>query len=411
MSLRDGPFGDLKVPLRWTAAVALIVAVIVAIALFATDRRGEFKAEAYDVTRKTVDTVAAPVSGVVAAPGRWGGAVVDWVSSYLNTAAENRRLRQEVAELRQARDIAVALRNTNKRYEALLGLRTDPPIPMVAARTISDARGPYANSRLADQGSSRGVAVGNPVMSERGLVGRVVGVSDNLSRVLLLTDVASRTPVMVNRTNARAILVGDGGPNPKLSYLRSREPIQNGDLIVTSGDGGVLPRGLPVGVAVKGVDGQWRVSLSSDAAPVDFIKILLFQDFSQIASGPTLVETMPGTATDDPRLNVAPPAPGAAAPPAKAPAAPAAKTPPAPAPAATPSPKAATPPAAPSQTAPRPSSTPPARPATAAPAKASPAPAAANPSPPRPKPSPRPKATPRPPPPPADEAPPYGLAE
>ena len=70
MSLRDGPFGDLKVPLRWTAAVALIVAVIVAIALFATDRRGEFKAEAYDVTRKTVDTVAAPVSGwQCSAPG------------------------------------------------------------------------------------------------------------------------------------------------------------------------------------------------------------------------------------------------------------------------------------------------------------------------------------------------------
>ncbi len=409
MSLRDGPLGELKVPLRWTAAVALIVAVIVAIALFATDRRGEFKAEAYDVTRKTVDTVAAPVSGVVAAPGRWGGAVVDFVSSYLNTAAENRRLRAEIAELRQARDIAVALRNTNKRYEALMGLRTDPPIPMIAARTITDARGPYANSRLCDQGSARGVAVGNPVMSERGLVGRIVGVSEDVSRILLLTDVASRTPVMVNRTNARAILIGDGGPNPKLAYLRSREPIQNGDLIVTSGDGGVLPRGLPVGVAVKGVDGQWRVALSSDAAPVDFVKILLFQDFSQIASGPTLVETMPGTQTDDPRLNVAPPA---APPQGKAPAPPATT---APAAAATPAPKAATPPPAAARPAtPAPAATRPAatRPATP-PAKTAPAPSAApaTPAPPRPKATPRPKPTPRPAPPPADEPPPYGLAE
>lgn len=381
--------------------MALIVAVVVGIALFATDRRGEFKAEAYDVTRKTVDTVAAPVSGVVSAPGRWGGAVVDFVSSYLNTAAENRRLRAEIAELRQARDIAVALRNTNKRYEALMGLRTDPPIPMIAARTITDARGPYANSRLCDQGSARGVAVGNPVMSERGLVGRIVGVSEEVSRVLLLTDVASRTPVMVNRTNARAILIGDGGPNPKLAYLRSREPIQNGDLIVTSGDGGVLPRGLPVGVAVKGVDGQWRVALSSDAAPVDFVKILLFQDFSQIASGPTLVETMPGTQTDDPRLNVAPPT---AAPAGKAPAPPAA---PAPA-AATPALKAATPPAVGRPAAPAPAAT---RPATP-PVKTAPAASAApaSPAPPRPKATPRPKPRPAPPPP-ADEPPPYGLAE
>ena len=92
-------------------------------------------------------------------------------------------------------------------------------------------------------------------MSEHGLVGRVIGVTDGASRVLLLTDVASRTPVMIDRTNARAILTGDGGPNPRLDYLRGHDPIQEGDRLLTSGDGGVLPRGLPVGTAVKGLDG------------------------------------------------------------------------------------------------------------------------------------------------------------
>ncbi|MCH1932738.1 rod shape-determining protein MreC, partial [Shewanella sp. A25] len=86
--------------------------------------------------------------------------------------------------------------------------RTDPTIPMVAARIVTDSRGPFANSRLANAGREKGVKPGNPVMSENGLVGRVIGVTDGVSRVLLLTDVASRTPVLIDRTNARAILTG-----------------------------------------------------------------------------------------------------------------------------------------------------------------------------------------------------------
>ena len=87
---------------------------------------------------------------------------------------------------------------------------------------------------------------------------------------------------MIDRTNARAILTGDGGPNPKLDFLRGKEPVKQGDRVLTSGDGGVLPRGLPVGVAVKGLDGRCRVIMASDAAPIDFVRILLFQDFSQL---------------------------------------------------------------------------------------------------------------------------------
>src|SRR5438270_735747 len=143
MSLRDSQFGELKVPLTWTAAVALIVAAVVAAALLLTDRRETFRAEAYGAARGAADTVLSPV-------------------------------------------------------------------------------------------------------------GEVIGVTAGASRVLMLTDVASRTPVMIDRTNARAILTGDGGPNPRLDYLRGQDPVREGDRILTSGDGGMLPRGLPVGVAVKG---------------------------------------------------------------------------------------------------------------------------------------------------------------
>ena len=282
MAFRESPFGELKVPLAWTAAVALIVAVVVAVALLVSDRRETFQTQAQGVTREMADRVEAPVSGVLAAPGRWTGQGLETLGGYLFAVSENQRLKTELKEANKWRDLAMSLRDTNERYHALLGLKTDPPIPMVAARTVSESRGPFANTRLANAGKEKAIKPGNPVMSENGLVGRIIGVTSGASRILLLTDVSSRTPVMIDRTNARAILTGDGGPNPKLEYLRGRDPVRQGDRVLTSGDGGVLPRGLPVGTAVKGLDGRWRVVLASDTAPIDFVRVLLFQDFSQL---------------------------------------------------------------------------------------------------------------------------------
>jgi rod shape-determining protein MreC len=191
---------------------------------------------------------------------------------------------------------------------------------MVSATTVLDARGPFSNSRLADAGADQGVVEGNPVLSDHGLVGRITGVGRQTSRIMLLTDVESRTPVMIPRTNGRAILTGDGGPGPTLAYLRTHDPLIEGDRVLTSGDGGVVPRGLSVGTVTKGLDGAWHVVLDSDAGPIDFVRILLFTDFSQIARSEDLAPRgMPATSTDAPE---APPplaaAPMSGPPPAKA---------------------------------------------------------------------------------------------
>jgi rod shape-determining protein MreC len=203
---------------------------------------------------------------------------------------------------------------------------------MVAARIVTDSRGPFANTRLANTGYEKGVKVGQPVMSENGLVGRVIGVTDGASRVLLLTDTASKVPVMIDRTNARAILQGDGGPQPKLDYLRGPAAVKEGDRVITSGDGGVIPRGLPVGTAVPGLDGRWRVVLAADKAPIDFVRILLFEDFTQLVNQKELAEKrVPPPTVGAETIGLAPPAPAAApaapaAPPAKPAAPPAATT-------------------------------------------------------------------------------------
>ena len=291
MSFRDGPLTDLKVPLTWTAAVAVIIATVIVVALLVGDRRETVQGQAYGVTKNVVDTVAQPASAAIAAPGHWTGGGLNAIRDYIFAGQENRHLREQIEQLKGWRDQAIALQNLNDRYRSLLALKTDPPIPMVTAQLVTDSRGPFANTRMANVGGEHGVIVGNPVMAEHGLVGRIVGVAHNASRVLLLTDIVSRTPVLVARTNARAILTGDGGPNPKLAYMRGVDPVKVGDRVLTSGDGGVFPRGLPVGIAVQGLDGAWRVKLDSDNAPIDFVRIFLFKDFSQLADQKALATT------------------------------------------------------------------------------------------------------------------------
>ncbi len=279
MAFRDGPLQDLRLPLAWAAAVATAVALIVALILLLGHRRAPVAMSAYAPARSTFDRTAAPVGETLEAPVRWTGDAVAYMRGYFFAISENRRLKQQIRELEGWRDTAIALRNVNDRYEALLKLKTEPEIPMVAARTVLDARGPFADARLLDVGAEAGVQVGDPVMSEHGVVGRIVGAARGVSRLLMLTDVESRTPVLVDRTNARAILTGDGGGYPKLEYVRGRDPVKDGDLILTSGDGGVFPRGLPVGVAARDLSQAWRVRLYSDQTPIDFVRILLFQDF------------------------------------------------------------------------------------------------------------------------------------
>jgi rod shape-determining protein MreC len=292
------------------AALAIGLAVVVAAVLFVVYWRAPPGAPLRRA-RGLPDIFAGAVDGVLAAPMRWTDQGVDAVSDYLFASSQNAELKRRLRVAETWREDAAALRYENARLKALLGVRTDPPLPMVYAHTILDARGPFSNSRLADAGSARGVIEGNPVLSDHGLIGRVVGVAPGVSRIMLLTDVQSRTPVLIVRTNGRAILAGDGGGNPVLTYLRSHDALRDGDRVLTSGDGGVIPRGLPVGSVARGIDGVWRVALDSDAAPLDDVRILLFRDFSQLAPPDALApRTLPSLATGAPP----PPAPAPAPP-------------------------------------------------------------------------------------------------
>lgn len=202
--------------------------------------------------------------------------------SFLDLHAQNRELRREVQRLKAWREVARALEEENAQLRALNHVRLAPRTTFVTGDVIADSGGPFLQSALINVGMRDGVTDGSAVVDGSGLVGRVVGVGERATRLLLLTDFSSRVPVMIRPSGRRAILAGDGTSAPKLEFLESPDGVSPGDLIETTGDGGVFPPGLPVGRMVAVPTGGWRAALAADYARLEFVRVLLYAPDTEI---------------------------------------------------------------------------------------------------------------------------------
>ena len=259
--------GDNSVRFSRTLFIALLV---LSGALIVFDRPAT-RSAAFSGFRATFNDVAAPLLELVAQPLRAAKNIGPYFRRQGRLAEENAQLRQQLIEARYWEDLAYRQRDRIEVYEDALDVESSAIEDRIGAWTVADPRGPFVRARLIGRGSLSGVRDGYPVINLYGLVGRVYETGRRSARVLLLTDLNSRIPVMADRSNARAILVGDNSAYPRLEYVGRAPDIQPGDRIVSSGDDGVLPRGLPVGEAVATREGGWRVRLYSDRAPVDFV--------------------------------------------------------------------------------------------------------------------------------------------
>ena len=183
--------------------------------------------------------LAAPLGGVRDA---LSGAAGLW-----DIRAANDRLQTENEALRRWQSIALALDAENRRLKAELNWVPDHAPSFVTARVVADAGGVYAKAVLLSVGPNHGIRKGEIALDERGLVGRVTEVGTRTARVLLITDLNSRIPVIMGTSRAHAILVGTNGPRPRLMYWAEGSPPQDGEQIVTSAEANTFPADLPVG--------------------------------------------------------------------------------------------------------------------------------------------------------------------
>ncbi|MGA1267840.1 MAG: rod shape-determining protein MreC [Gemmobacter sp.] len=206
------------------------------------------------------------------------GAMVSDFTSYARVYEQNRELRRELQQMKAWREAAIQLEQENARLLALNRVRLDPSLMHVTGVVLADSGSPFRQSVLINVGLRDGIRDGWATMDGLGLVGRVAGLGERASRVLLLTDSASRVPVTVLPSGQRAMVAGDNSPLPPLDFVETPDLVRPGDRVVSSGEGGVFPAGLPVGQVVEGRDGRLRVSLAADYLRLEFLRVLRSQE-------------------------------------------------------------------------------------------------------------------------------------
>lgn len=189
----------------------------------------------------------APVYVVLSQPLSRVRAAVNDVVSLWNIRADNAQLRAENDRLRQWQSTALALDAENRRLKAELHWVPDPATAYVTARVVADAGGIYAKAVLLAVGPNHFIRRGEIALDENGLVGRVTDVGARTARVLLITDLNSRIPVMLEQSRGRAILAGTNGPTPRLLDRSDGSPPRDGERVVTSAEADAFPAGLPIG--------------------------------------------------------------------------------------------------------------------------------------------------------------------
>ncbi len=227
--------------------------------------------------RTSVADAVAPVLDAVAEPVSAGRRLVASVNDAIYLHEENVRLREENARLLQWQEAARRLEQDNARLRQVVQAGPDTAYAFTAARVIGDAGGPFVRTMLLNAGISNGVRKGQVVVGDRGLIGRVAEAGQRAARVLLLTDLNSHIPVAMENARLRGVLSGDNSDQPRLDYLAAGAQVQVGDRVLTSGDGGTFPPGLPVGQVVAVSDGSVRVQPLTDLGRLDYVRVLNYE--------------------------------------------------------------------------------------------------------------------------------------
>lgn len=218
-----------------------------------------------------VVTIVSPVQKVVR--GVIGGVGGVWRGYFhlVGLERENEALKRELQELKLQMNKYREADLANKRLRALLNFKTSIPTPLLPAEVVAFDPSGWFQTILIDKGENDGVIRDMAVVSADGLVGRVIGVSGRHAKVLLILDGNSAVDALIQRSRARGILVGLGRNRCLLNYVQRNEDVQVGDPVISSGMGGVFPKGILLGKVQEVVRGNSGLFQTVEVEPaVDF---------------------------------------------------------------------------------------------------------------------------------------------
>jgi len=277
--------GQLLAMLQRTTPTLLIV-LAVAIVLI-----GKADQAMFEPLRTRVTDAAAPVLDALSRPLAAAASAVDRVRDITNVHEENLRLADENRKLLQWQQVALKLSAENEAMRGLLKVVPENGVSYVTARLIGNSGGAYMRTAMVNAGADQGIARGQAAIAEGGLIGRLTEIGNRAARVLLITDLNSRIPVVIPTSRTSAVLAGDNSDRPRLVFASEPKAIKIGDRVVTSGDGGVFPPGLPVGVVAALDQGNVRVEPYAELRTLDYV---LLVDYGLAGGLPVPASVEPG---------------------------------------------------------------------------------------------------------------------
>lgn len=243
-----------------------------------------FRPAMLDGVRTILENAFLPAIQAASLPVQNASSFVRDVSGLSVLQEKNAVLELENAKLKQWYHKAQLLEAQNESLKSLLNIKVNNVQSFVTARVVSDSGNAFVKTKLVNSGVQEGVQKNQAVLSEEGMIGRIIEANDHAARVLLLNDINSRVPVLIEGENYQAVLAGNNSSELELLHLPKGTNLKESSRIVTSGHGGILPYGLPIGRVVESQNGVYKVRLFADLAKAHFVKILSKPDNAGLQS-------------------------------------------------------------------------------------------------------------------------------
>lgn len=255
----------------WAQRFALLLLIGAAVVLMLA---GRADIGAVERARMAVADAVAPILDAASRPVATVANILREGQELAALRARNSALRSENARLQHWQVVARRLEAENAALAELLNMAPEPHTRYATGRVIADSGGPFMRSVLVNAGSENGVAKGQAALADDGLAGRVAEAGGSSARILLITDINSRIPVVVESSRHRGILAGDNTERPQLVFLPKEASVSEGDRIVTSGHGGAFPPGLPVGRVSRSGEETIRVAPFADWNRMEYLRLV-----------------------------------------------------------------------------------------------------------------------------------------
>ena len=172
----------------------------------------------------------------------------------------------------------VSLKLKISEYERLLNLNKDVEYNFITSRVLADLSEQYFSSILVNVGKKDGVFENMPITGPNGLLGKITEVDRSISRGMLATDVSSRIPVSVSNESFQGILIGQNRKNPRIDFVKESLQVKIGDLVTTSGKGGIFPPYIFIGQIIKKREDYLEVELFEDIDTLTHVRLINFNN-------------------------------------------------------------------------------------------------------------------------------------